>query len=1356
MTAARLKAKAKAQQVDWLTLVEPRGQFLTVPVLRQAFPGGLAPVPAETRAEVRERAKALDPNDPASATAWLEWLMGDLLEWGERLKAGPAVPDQLAFTVAEHGVRLRPEYALLDRDGRARVLVERYAPCTALDARIRDDRWAASPIDRAGVLCRALAVPLALVTNGQHIALVYAPHDKVGGHATWDTALFAEGAEATLLSAFVELLGAKSFFSRGEENQLEALLARSADAQAELTTTLGLQVRRAVELVVASLSRANIEAGNEPLRGITPHRVYEAASTVVMRLVFLLYAEERHLLPLGEEVYDQNYAITTMLEELQAESDLAGDEPLELRSDAWHRILATTRAVYAGVSHDRLRMPAYHGSLFDPDRYPFLEGRTDQQPWRRHEARPIRVDDLTIREILRALQVITTREGGATEARRLSFRALDVEQIGHVYEGLLDHSALRADTVVLGLKGKAGIEPEVTLEALEQAAADNRLAEFVVEQTGRTANQVAKWLKAPLTDDLRRGLLTACDNDSALVARLEPFAHLLRDDLRGLPTVFTTGTIYVTETSHRRDTGTEYTTRELADEIVKYTLEPLVYSPGPQDGADPADWRLKSPDDILALTVCDPAVGSGAILVAACRYLAQRLVESRIERNQIPDGYVYDPSVPADEDELVVQARRDVADRCLFGVDRDPMAVEMAKLSLWLTTLSKERPFTFVDHAIQSGDSLLGITSLDQLYALHLDPERGRQINSDLFVDLNAAIKPMVDAALDARRQLEAMPATTVRDIERKAKLNAEATAGLREATIIADLIVGAALSSEGKESRYEQLLDANRDKVAAALTASGSDRLERFVELNEQARTLLDQGRPSSTPNRHPLHWPLAFPEVFANGRFDAVVGNPPFLGGQRITARMGTDARDYLIRWVADGKRGSADLVAYFFLRASMIAASFGLLATNTVAQGDTREVGLDGLLMGGSTIYRAVKSRPWPGSASLEVSEVWITNLDWAGKQLLDGSAVLAISAQLTSASRIDGLPYKLAANSGMSFQGVIPRGPGFLVRFEDFQSWCSQDHGYAEVVRPYLIGKDLNGRVDSSASRMIIFFRDWTLERAARYPLALAQVERTVKPQRQELAPDGTFKMPQPLAERWWLFEARRPGMFGALEQLSECVAIAQTSKTLQPVVVPSSQVLDQTVVVFPVPSAHALAVLLSSQLHWIWVVKYTSSMRGDTRYIPTDVFETFPLPPKWESLQSLGALFATQRIDVMRSLSLGLTALYNRVHDPEDDDPAIGALRELHREIDFAVRDAYGWTDLDLQHGFHPTPQGVRWTFSEPVQREVLDRLLELNHARHAEEVAAGVAAPVKGAKGKAAGKKKAKAVADDDQMTLEM
>jgi len=983
-----MRKRVAVQHADWLSLIEPSGAFLTLPVLRRVFPHGLDTTSSELRAAVRESLDSTDGDGP-SRSAWLRFLLTDVLEYGLQLVEGPAIPASLEHTVAEYGVTLRPDFVLMSPSGgdgpKPRLLVCRWPLRTAFDRRLpadmpgRNDRWAASPIERAASLCRETNVPLALVTDADCFTLVYAPRNGAAGWATWPSSLFAE--ERTLLDSFVSVLGLRRFFGVAANETVEALFAESANAQAEVTDQLGKQVRAAVELLVGAISRADRATRGELLRDVKEVEVYNAAVTVMMRLVFLLSAEERRLFPVDDDLYLSSYAITSLRRQLEEQANREGEEVLEHRQAAWHRILATFRAVYGGIQHDRLSLPAYGGGLFDPDRYPFLEGRSADMSWRETESHPLPIDDRTMLAVLDALQVLTFREGGVTEARRVSYRSLDIEQIGHVYEGLLDHGCVRARGAVLGLKGGRGLEPEIALDELEaqRAKGDTAFLEWLKEATGRTPNQLAKDLVPTLNSLPREHLLAACDNDSRIFDRVLPFAGLLRNDLRGLPTVFlgparydeghVPGAIYVTKTSERRDSGTQYTTKELADEIVRYALEPIVYFPGPAEGAEPAEWRLKSSAALLKLKVCDPAVGSGAILVAACRYLAERLVEAwqdEMARDMPPAGLPLG-FMPGEEDRELL-ARRVVTDHCLFGVDRNPMAAEMAKLSLWLTTMAKDRPFTFLDHAIHAGDSLLGITSLEQLEAFHLNPEKGRELHQQGHEKTNWGIEKVLatrrQAAIEYGRKLSSLTVLDQRDANEKQALYEKLTRELNDLEAVGNLLVGATLSTAGKG---ERALDAELKRAMfeylrpAYEKAQTADEFQSRVEdIRNHADYLLDTGRPAKAPDRRCLHWPLAFPEVFLDPerepRFDAMVGNPPFLGGQRITGALGTDFRDFLVEEGAEGRKGSADLVAYFFFAAPNCPRDLGSLRRTRLL----REI----LERSPSTGYSAPNTGPFTG--------------------------------------------------------------------------------------------------------------------------------------------------------------------------------------------------------------------------------------------------------------------------------------------------------------------------------------------------------------------------------------------------------
>ena len=1150
------------------------------------------------------------------------------------------------------------------------------------------------------------------------------------------------------------MLHARRFLGASERDTPEALLVESAGSQAEVTDQLGTQVRRATELLTNAISRANRDRGGALLAEVEPHEVYEAAVTVMMRTVFLLVAEENDLLPVDNRHYQDLYSVRTLRESLQQER-FENPEVLETRTAAWHRLLSTSRAVHSGVHHDELWVPAYGGDLFDPDRFPFLEGRPANSTWRTTTGTPIAVTDLDVLAILDALLVLRFRSsGGVTDTRRLSYRHVHVEQIGHIYERLLDHDAVTAQHVVLGLKGKPGEEPEIGLPDLEAQKIDGEaaliawLSDTDARKAGRrvyTKKQVAKLLAEPVGPHLRAGLVQACQGDQTLAARIEPFANLLRLDLRDRPLVFLQGAVYVTETGSRRDSGTAYTTRELADEVAEHALAPLCYSPGPQDTPDTNQWRIRPSDHIANLKICDPAVGSGAIAVAACRYLADRLIEAwRAEG----DARGADTATAADDPnrlDVVIEARRLVAEHCCYGVDRNPMAVEMAKLSMWLTTVAKNRPFTFLDHALKAGDSLLGIWNLDQLRHLHYDVAAGRARETPIpgfsaGGDAVRAAERLINEALGMRQQMHSIETIRPADVEQKQKLHRESEKRLAILITLADVLAGAALSAAGERdpstaltTRMEADAEAIVPLVDAIDTPGEAEALHRAAD---HARLRLDTGRPDGAPSRNPLHWPISFPEVFDAATrepgFDAMVGNPPFIGGQKITGAAGTDYRNHLIAWIAGGTKGSADLVAYFFLNATKVARSLGYLATNTIAQGDTSEVGLTQIIDMGWNIPRATSSTAWPGHANLEIAKVWATAHSWLGQNVLDGRPVAGIDEMLYPTSRSSWRKQRLAENADKSFIGSYILGMGFTMSREEAKALIDKDPRNADVLFEYMNGKDLMHSPTQNGSRWIINFFDWPEERARQYPDCFTIVEDKVKPERQERKATGEFKKRKPLPRLYWIYAEKRPKLYMTIEPLDRvlCRPITSAHHTFAFVSLP--KVIDQTAPVYVFDDVFHFAVL-QSEVHALWWLRHGSTLETRVRYTPSDIFETFPQPPHSDAVAAVGETLDACRSKLMTGRDLGLTDVYNLIHDPsERSDERIQHLRDLHVGLDLAVRDAYGWSDLDLGHGFHDVRgQGVRFTFSPESADEVLDRLLELNKERYEAEVAAELHTPAK-------------------------
>lgn len=1297
--------KIDEQHAEWLGLLRPEGPFLTVPVLVEALPHGLDTVPDDTRDRIRRGWAEVQDAPDLLGPAWVELILGELLGYPASTRTGDAVG------IAGSG-DLRPDAVLSGPQaggGRTARLHVHRLPFDASLTAARGGR--PSPVEQAAQVCRDTGVPLALVTNGQHWALVHARRGEPTGVGVFDADLWLE--EPTLLRAFATLLTASRVLvpPTGADGRpsasLAALFARSAEALTQITTTLGDQVRRAVELFVGELARLDRESEGQLLGKVSDREIYRGALTVLMRLVFLLYAEEQRLLPVADPLYAQAYAASTLHGQLGAVRDLHGDEVGDRRTAAWPRLLALFAAVHGGCEHPDLRIPAHGGSLFDPERFPWLVDAA--------------VTDRVVHEMLDALLVLRHR-GRAAE--QLSYSSLGVEQLGHVYEGLLEFSCARVREPYVGLVGKR--EPELPLTELEAAAArgETELRVWLVARCDLTVRQVAKARAATPAPHQLAALHAACDNDADLTDRVRPYWGLLRADLRDLPTVFPADSVLFTQFGDRRNTGTHYTPRELAEEVVRHTLAPLCFSPGPAQGVtDEGAWRARTADELLRLKVLDPAMGSGAFLVAACRYLAEVVVRAW-QRDGLPTELSDLANGNPDQEDLLLAARRLVAARCLYGVDRDDMAVELAKLSLWLVTLAKGKPFGFLDHALRCGDSLIGITTVDQLTAFHLDPDAGRFQHSRFFGDLVDRLHRTVDEMTALRESIGATVVEDTRDAADKAATLAEVAhlgQGLR---LAADAVVGAALSTAARaqrrpwdpeddtddpEKKYDDRLLDISDDVHRLLDGPDDAELEQRVGI-----TVAGWLRGSRPEPIRPLHWPLEFPEVVNRAGFDAVIGNPPFVGGKRVSGALGTDVREYLKQRIARDKPGNADLCSYFLLRNLSVTGKgrVGIIATNTIAQGDTREVGLDQAVDMGWTVYRANKSQPWPGTASLEVSLLWVGHAADGEQRVLDGKGVRAITPSLDAESRVTGNPYRLAANEGKAFIGSLVLGMGFVLEPEEAQALLAKNPLNRDVLFPYLNGEDLNSRPDCSARRWVINFHDWPQEEAQKYSDCFNKIERDVRPQR--------LKTNQrDYREFWWRYGRIGLARNQAIEGLSRVLVIARVSSTAAATFVSANQVLNEKIVVFATDKADQLA-LLSSQIHIHWTWKYSSTRTGDLQYTPSDCFETFPQPEPTKRMDRIGAELDSYRRSVMLGRELGLTKLYNLVHDEQVSSADIQRLRDIHVEIDEAVAEAYGFK-LTLGHGFHRTRQGVRFTIDPTVQVDVLDLLLELNHQRHEQE-----------------------------------
>ena len=1371
---AQLSGRATAAQShrEWLTLVDREGPFLAVPPLARLYSTGIPAIPPGAKEALRDAKPAFErawdawraaenegaarsghenrPDDrPLTAyrearDAWAGTVLRDVLGWGPYWR--PAPDPALQTYTAESpnkAVRVEPDGALM-AEGRVGALVLVVDPVDSLRGPLTDG-WSAGPVDRMEEMLRAGqasgaqgACSIGVVTDGRWWAIVSAPPGAMVASGIVDAQTWIE--EPATRNAFVELLSLRRLLGGKAEERLPTLFADSVLAAEEITVALGAQVRRAVELLVTAFSEegraARAKGEPDPLPD-DPAEAYDAAVTIMMRVVFLLFAQERGLLP-SSELFKTGYGLAGVLDDLEERVQVEGEESLDATSLAWHRLLATSGALARGVAFEDLRLPAYGGSLFEPDRFPFLSATTERGTLR------ITVPDRVMLHVLRSVQVARAR---GQEARRISFRDIDVEQIGYIYEGLLGYTARRATGTIVGLVGSQGDEPEIPLSVLndlaEEHSDDAALAcailawvkEHQPSSTPPSKSALAKALAAgDSMEDAERALL-AVSQDGNDRSALRPWIGAIRRDLRGRPMVVLPGGLYVAETPSRKNAGAHYTPRSLAEDVVRHALEPLVHSPGPHQSADRGSWRLLPAGDILDLKVADIACGSGAFLVAAARFLARALMEAW-EQDGTSERFLASGRSPQ---ELESHALREVVAHCLYGADINPMAVEMCKLSLWLVSLDARLPFSFVDDKIITGNSLLGITDIRQLEELHIDPASRRRGQGglldvdargqwDLPVDIESMLRRIAVKRRDLSTPVE--PGDPMRDTKAKDATYAGIQRDLEPLKELADAVIAAGLDAGGRSGKKrEEAYESLRVAVSRAYPAESeadTSMLEAILERGLTPTVSTDY------EHWHCIHWPLELPDVIQDhGGFDAIIGNPPFLGGKKISGANGVNLREWYVSVLGEDKKGNADLVAYFFLRAHSLlkpTGTLGLIATNTVAQGDTREVGLDQMVKRGFIITRSIQSRPWPAtSANLEYAAVWGTRGTVSDGVLLtcDDEQVARISTLLEPLGSVEGAPERFGENAGIAFIGCYVLGKGFIVEPEEAEAWIAEDPRNADVLFPYLNGEDLNSRPDTSASRWVIDFNDRPEAMASEYAAPYGHILDSVKPERVRVNSRGEFVLRNPLPQRWWQYADKRPAMRKAIADLDEVLVITLVSKAVMPFRVRTGQVFSHALGVFASDS-YVLQSVLSSSLHQMWAIKNGSGMRGDPRYTPTDVFETFPRPHLTEeserALEAIGRTLDEERREIMLRRELGLTRLYNRVNDPalaDSADPDVARLRVIHRELDEAVMAAYGWDDVPLDHGFHTYRKMTRWTISPVARVEVLDRLLALNHERAA-------------------------------------
>jgi hypothetical protein len=821
------------------------------------------------------------------------------------------------------------------------------------------------------------------------------------------------------------------------------------------------------------------------------------------------------------------------------------------------------------------------------------------------------------------------------------------------------------------------------------------------------------------------------------------------------------------DTSNERSkSGSHYTPEELVQPLIKYSLEYLI-----EDRIKPYQKNKTTKEtavqSLLNLKICDVACGSGHILLSAARRVALEIARVQTDEEQ--------PNPMA-----IRKAMKDVVRTCIYGVDKNPLAVELCKIALWLEAYNPGEPLNFLDHHIKCGDAIVGLAHRSELDKGIAD-EAFKTLATDdkdiaktwrdknakerterdakatqLKAEFEKSTENSVQEAMLEYKTFNQLPETTPDEIERKAKAykNFIDGKGLTFLKALADTQVAQFFIPKTELNRDYLMADADFRLILSGYKGWQDRRVAKAM---------------ATASERRFFHWFIEFPEVFNEEGFDCILGNPPFLGGKRISGNYGDDYLNF-IKVNYEPSKGGLDLVVYFFRRIFTIIKARGfqsLISTNTIAQGDSRAAGLEYIQNSKGSINHAVKSMKWPGIAAVEVALVTITKGQWDGSFILAGKEVKTITPYLDDAQTV-GIPFPLKQNEGKSFQGSIVLGKGFVLEPKSAEALIAKDPRNKDVLFPYLNGEDLNNSPDQSPSRWVINFFGWPEEKARQYQECFEIVEKNVKPERIILKDKG-------YREKWWQFGRRGVELYHTISLLKRILVIVRISKYVNTEFVPKNWVYNDKCIVL---AEDSLLIFTYNQCSFFneWSWKYGTTLgTGTIVFTPGTTFETFPFirvlsPEVKERVMRIGEIYHEHRRQLMFAIQLGLTKTYNLFHSiaitaqsvNEKDKQVLALkkhldktantisfgeaiegilrLRELHMQMDNAVLASYGWQpspslppgeSVELRHGFYdidylPENDRTRFTIHPEARKTVLRKLLELNHEIHEEEIKAGL------------------------------
>ncbi len=552
--------------------------------------------------------------------------------------------------------------------------------------------------------------------------------------------------------------------------QGECFLDKVYKSSLDYATQIGDELKSRVYDALEEAANGFLNYPDNKLTTASLEKIRENCLILLYRLLFILYAESRSLLPIEENT---SYRMTYSLDDLKKEiaKKLTRDETLLSSSVIyWSRLKNLFQLINKGDKN--LNVPEYNGGLFKPEKNLFLE--------------KYNIGDSYLSKVIDLLSRTPTKREKEERLEFVSFRDLEIRHLGSIYEGLLEHRLIEAKKIQYVIKEKR--------------------KEKVVSADQTKNKKILKELKP--------------------------------------------GEIYLaTDKSERKATGSYYT----PDYIVKYIVENTL---GPLSNG-------KSPEEILELNVLDPAMGSGHFLVRATEFLAEAIATHPEVKTQ--EGM-------DDENELNFW-KRQIVERCIYGVDLNPLAVELAKLSLWLATVAKGKPLSFLDHHLRCGNSLIGAKLKDLGYLPVKKSKKKKEPSEDQLSFIQEEwFKQDVWHFLKLEKEIELKESITKKAIDEKYSLLATLEKGREKYKKIADLWTSSYFGNLMYDSVYRATVEGIRDETKR--------------KLSEKAHKDIFNKAGKTANEKRFFHWELEFPEIFFdeygrqkdNPGFDAVIGNPPY----------------------------------------------------------------------------------------------------------------------------------------------------------------------------------------------------------------------------------------------------------------------------------------------------------------------------------------------------------------------------------------------------------------------------------------------------------------------------------------------